>query len=110
MFQHSAGVGEQKASTTVAPRERQQQQFLRDAALGFEQARKDTRLRAEATLRLGRIRAFQGQFELALRLWSEVPLLTDDPNLEYLALLFRGRTLTELKRWTDAAETSSRRR
>jgi predicted Zn-dependent protease len=33
-----------------------------------------------------------------------VPTLTDDRNLEYLALLFRGRTLTALKRWTEATD------
>ncbi len=103
VFQHSAGVGQQKPSTTVPARERQQQQFLRDAALGFEQARQDERLRPEATLRLGRVRAFQGRPEDALRLWSEVVVMTADTSLEYLALLFRGMTLAELKSWPEAA-------
>jgi tetratricopeptide (TPR) repeat protein len=101
-FLHSAGVSLVKPGTTIPAREKQQRQFLREAAIGFDEARQDMALKAEATLRLGRIRALQGQTEEALQLWSEVADSTGDTASRYLAFLFRGRTLLELKRSSEA--------
>jgi tetratricopeptide (TPR) repeat protein len=101
-FLHSAGVSLMKPGTAIPAGEKQQHQFLREAALGFDEARKDSGLKGEATLRLGRIRALQGRPNEALELWNEVAIATNDNALRYLALLFRGKTLSELKQWPQA--------
>ena len=101
-FLHSAGVSLQRPGAPLPAREKQQHGFLRDAAIAFDDARKEPTLRAQATLRLGRIRELQGQNEQALHLWREVASSPSDTAVRYLAYLFQGRALSELKRWPEA--------
>jgi tetratricopeptide (TPR) repeat protein len=84
------------------PKTEDAHRWLDDAAGSFEIARKDTTLRAEATLRLGLTTMYQGHVEEALGLWAGVPVLTKDGSLQYLAHLFTGRTLAAMDRRAEA--------
>ena len=76
--------------------------WLDDAAASFEIARKEQNLRAEATLRLGLTKMYQGHVDEALGLWAGVPELTRDTSLQYLAHMFSGRTLAASNQRTEA--------
>jgi tetratricopeptide (TPR) repeat protein len=77
---------------------------LRTARESFDRARALEPVRAEATLRSGRLLARLREDGRALALLSEVPQLTRDGALVYLSHLFRGEILERLERTNEAVD------
>jgi tetratricopeptide (TPR) repeat protein len=72
------------------------------AAARFTDAAKDVTLRAEAHLRLGHVKLRMGRSDEALAALSGVERQTEDRAIIYLAHLFRGLALEDLRRIDEA--------
>jgi tetratricopeptide (TPR) repeat protein len=96
-----AGLAEQQLIETFADGKRPSGRELRDAETRFKIAMALPVTAPEAALRWARVNAQLGQHEQAIALAADA-LGATDPQLRYLAHLFRGWSLAALGRFDDA--------